>query len=112
MIGGERVDPRGKAIDERIAVGAGRMPSDCLYDAEQVLGPMVDLLQQPLDLLLRPLPLGDVMRDLGDADDVAGVVEDWREGDGDLDRATVLADTHRFVVLDPLAAADACQKSV
>ena len=70
---------------------------------------MVHLPEQQLAPLVRPPPFGDVAGDLGRANDFASRVPDWRNGQGYIDEASVLAPPNRFVVLDPFAAADALE---
>ncbi len=59
--------------------------------------------------LLGAFALGDVAGDFGGADDLAGLVADRRDRQGDVDEAAVLATPHRFIVVDLLAAPDALQ---
>ena len=53
--------------------------------------------------------LGDVAGDFGGADDLAGLVADRRDRQGDMDQPAVLATPHRFIVVDLLPAPDALQ---
>ena len=52
------------------------------------------------------LDAGDVARDFGDADDAAGGVFHGGDGDGNIQAASVLADTDGLEVIDTLAAAE------
>src|SRR3954471_6170652 len=56
--------------------------------------------------LLGPPALGNVARDLGQADDLPGRRSDRRDAERDLDQLAILAPPHRLVLLDALAADD------
>ena len=81
-------------LDE-IAAGVG-------YQDEVVRGiedapPLLDFL---VERLLRLLAFGDVMRDLGSADDLARSRPDRRDAERNLDIAPVLVHAQRFIMID------------
>ena len=55
---------------------------------------------------LEGLPRGDVSKDLGGADDLAGVVTNGRDAEGDIEAPAILAETNGFEVIDALAGAN------
>ena len=82
---------------------------DRLYNREQVLGAMVDLVSQQLLARISLFSIADIAGDLGGTDYLAAAIADRRNGQGDVDERAVLASTHCFVGLDVLAALDAFQ---
>src|SRR5579862_5169858 len=80
-----------------------------LSQRQQVLGAVVGLAGEQIDLLFAALLLGDVARDLRSADDAAGIVDDRRHSQRNCDHAAVLAPAYSLEVLDALAAADTAQ---
>jgi len=61
--------------------------------------------------LLRPFTLGDVTGNFGRADDIAAEVSDGRNGQRNINEASVLALSDRLVMVDPLTAPDALEDS-
>ena len=55
---------------------------------------------------LEGLARGDVAKDLGGADDLAGVVTNGRDAEGDIEAPAILAKTNGFEVIDALAGAN------
>ena len=68
---------------------------------------MLHLPEQQILSLLRPLAFGNVAGDFRRAYDGASGVSDWRNGQRNVDAATVLALSNCLVLVDPLAAKDA-----
>ena len=83
--------------------------NDAGRQREQVLDLMLHLPEQQILSLLRPLAFGDVTGDFRRAYDGASAVSDWRNGQGNVDTATVFALPNCLVLVDPLAAADALE---
>ena len=89
--------------------GAGAQRHDSTRHREQIFDAVTHLSQQQRLLLARAPALGDVSRDLRSPDDPAARVLHGRDGERNVDQASVLAPADRFVVVDALAAADALQ---
>ena len=68
---------------------------------------MIHLPEQQILPLFRPFALGNVTGNFGRADDIAAEVSDWRNGQRNIDEASVLALSDRLVMVDPLTAPDA-----
>ena len=60
-----------------------------------------------MQLLLRPLSLGDVSSHLGRADHMAGGILDRRYRDGEVELPPVLSETNGFEMIEAFAAPDA-----
>jgi hypothetical protein len=58
MIGCERLDALGEALDEILRRSGGGLVSDSVHDAENVLSAMIDLAHEELQLFLVRLALG------------------------------------------------------
>ena len=72
---------------------------------------MIHLPEQQILPLFRPFALGDVTRNFGRADDIAAEVSDWRNGQRNVDEASILALSDSLVMVDPLTATDAFEDS-
>src|SRR5271166_4308243 len=72
---------------------------------------MIHLPEQQILPLFRPFALGNVAGNFGRADDISAEVSDWRNGQRNIDQASVLALSDRLVMVDPLTAADAFEDS-
>ena len=68
---------------------------------------MIGFPREQGNLLLAAFLIGDIARDLRGPDNLAGAVEDGRDGQGDIDHLAVLALAHGFEMVGALAAADA-----
>ena len=72
---------------------------------------MFHLPEQQILPLFRPFALGNVAGNFGRADDIAAKVSDWRNGQRNIDEASVLAHSDRLIMVDPLTTPDAFQDS-
>jgi hypothetical protein len=61
LIGRERLNALGEAPDKVFGVTSRGLAGDCLHKAEHVLGAMIDLTHQKMNLLLVSFPLGDIL---------------------------------------------------
>ena len=77
-----------------------------LHGRQHVLGPVLGLASENGDLRLATLALGNVAGDFRRADDFAFRILDRRNGQRNIDPASVLAHTNGFIVLDALTASD------
>src|SRR5208282_369320 len=91
-------------IRRRLAEGLRRHR---LHGAERVLHTMLDFVDEMFLHALQLTAFADVARDLGGADDLALAVLHGGYGQRKIDKASVLAPAHGFVMLDALAFADA-----
>ena len=98
---------RGQAGEEGVGRAALRpaesLAGDRLHGGEDVLDPMLQLAHQHMLQPFGRLPLGDVARDLGGADDPAVLVANRRHGERNVDQPAVLVTTLGLVRLDALA---------
>src|SRR5271163_559124 len=99
---------RGSGEIQDVPRRAAAQAHDGDRQGEQVLDAMIHLPEQQVLPLLRPSALSNVTGNFGCADDIAAGVSDWRNGQRNVDETPVIALSDGFVVLDPLAAADAC----
>ena len=74
----QRLDPLLEAADEFLRVRCQRLPRHRQHDRENVLGAVVHLVHQQLDLLLVELALGDVSRKRGNTGGLAGGIPEQR----------------------------------
>ena len=65
LIGGKRPDTLNEASDKVLRLASCGLAGDCLYQTEHVLGAMIDLTRQQVNLLVVSFPLGHI---LGHAD--------------------------------------------
>src|SRR5256714_1570197 len=112
-----RLVERARLLEHAGGAGDGRQRVAELvaeHREEVVLGAIrrLGLLEQQNTLDLGVLPIGDVPRDLGGADDRSPGVADRRYGQRDVQPPPVLRLTHGLEVIDDLAAPDAGQDVV
>ncbi len=63
LAGRQRLYPLSEAADEVFRLGRERLPRNGLNHGKHILGPMVDLAQEQLGMLLMPLAFRDVAED-------------------------------------------------
>ncbi len=95
-------------LSRRVLLDRGLI-GDCADHGQQVLHPVPELADPEIPRLLRLPASHDVARDLRGADDLAALVADGRDRQGDLHQGSILAPPNRLVVIDPLAASDALE---
>ena len=67
LIGRKRLDAIGEALDKIFRLTSRGLAGDCKNETEHILGAMIDLTHQKLDVLLVSFPLGQILGD-GDKD--------------------------------------------
>ena len=71
------------------------------------IGELFKVLVRAAQVVLRPLAFRDVARDLGNADDLALLITERRDGQRNIQQAAVLAQADRLEMVDALAALQA-----
>ena len=90
--------------------GAGAQAHHAAGEGKQVLDAVVHLSEEQPLLVFRAPAFRDFAGDLGCADDLAFRVSERRDRQGNVDQSPVLALPNGVVMLDALAAANACFK--
>src|SRR6185369_2672819 len=85
---------------------AQRLAGNRLNRRQRVLDAVIEFVEQQLAQLVVPFALGDIARHFRGADNIAGLVAYRRDGEGNVDAATVLGETHRFEMVHALATTD------
>src|SRR5262245_57882418 len=78
---------------------------------QHVLGPVLGLASEQVNLCLAPLTLGNVSGDFRCTDDFAATILDGGDRQGNIDQAFVLALTNGFIVVYTFAIPDAVEDS-